>query len=140
MKGLDTLLELLSKHQPSEHPLTDEIAVFTATTDSFSKANTNASVSESLDRLAPVVTKALANGLRVRGYVSMIIDCPFEGKVNPERVREVTEKLAAMGCYEVSLGDTTGSGTPLGWERVLEEVGKSVEVGCLAVCSLAFFP
>jgi hydroxymethylglutaryl-CoA lyase len=134
MKGLDALLSFLSTSSAQgKKPLTDEIAVFTATTDSFSLANTNATVSESLERLQAVTRKALQNGLRVRGYVSMVIDCPWEGSVDPSRVREVTEKLISMGCYEVSLGDTTGSGTPLKWERMLREVNKSVEMELLAV-------
>lgn len=131
MKGLDGVLALLEANKPHQ-PLTDEIAVFTATTDSFTKANTNCTVNESLERLAPVVKKALQNGLRVRGYISMIIDCPFEGKVDPARVREVSEKLLELGCYQISLGDTTGSGTPMTWEKAIREVNKSVEMELLA--------
>lgn len=133
MKGLDSVLALLEATKGSSHgSLTDEVSVFTATTDSFTKANTNCTVQESLVRLAPVIKKALHNGLRVRGYVSMIIDCPFEGKVDPAKVREVSEKLVEMGCYQVSLGDTTGSGTPLSWEKAIREVNKSVEMEMIA--------
>jgi len=132
MKGLDGVLTLLDSTKGTTAPLTDEIAIFTATTDSFTKANTNVTVTESLERLAPVVKKALQNGLRVRGYISMIIDCPFEGKVDPSRVREVSEKLLELGCYQISLGDTTGSGTPLTWERAIREVNKSVEMDMIA--------
>jgi hydroxymethylglutaryl-CoA lyase len=134
MKGLEGVLALLdSTKGASNTPVTDEISIFTATTDSFTKANTNCTVAESLIRLTPVVKKALHNGLRVRGYVSMIIDCPFEGKVDPVKVREVSEKLVEMGCYQVSLGDTTGSGTPLSWEKAIREVNKSVEMDMIAV-------
>lgn len=136
MKGLDSLLSLLQS-EPTSVPLTDEIAIFTATTDSFARANTNCTVSESIDRLTPVVERALSSGLRVRGYVSMVIVCPFEGKVSPEKVREVTEKLLEMGCYEVSLGDTVGMGTPKDWEDMLNDVTRSVNVTKLAV-SLCF--
>jgi hydroxymethylglutaryl-CoA lyase len=136
MKGLDGVLTLLDSTKGTTAPLTDEIAIFTATTDSFTKANTNVTVAESLERLQPVVKKALHNGLRVRGYVSMIIDCPFEGKVDPAKVREVSEKLLEMGCYQISLGDTTGSGTPLTWEKAIREVNKSVEMEMIAVSSL----
>ncbi|KZS96815.1 aldolase [Sistotremastrum niveocremeum HHB9708] len=131
MKGLDSLLSLLQSSTSSE-PLTDEIAVFTATTDSFARANTNCTVAESIERLAPVVERAISAGLRVRGYVSMVIVCPFEGKVVPARVREVTQKLLEMGCYEVSLGDTVGMGTPKDWEDMLNDVTGSVNVSTLA--------
>jgi len=112
MKGLETLLTLLSSHPstPTSQPLTDEIAIFTAASDGFNKANTNSTVSESLARLAPVVQRALENGLRVRGYVSTVITCPYDGDVEPRRVRDVARELVEMGCYEVSLGDTVGLG------------------------------
>jgi len=132
MKGLDGVLALLDTTKESTQPLTDEVSIFTATTNSFTKANTNCTVAESLDRLAPVVEKALQSRLRVRGYISMIIDCPFEGKVNPSTVREVSEKLVQMGCYQISLGDTTGSGTPYLWEKVIAEVNKSVGMEMIA--------
>jgi hydroxymethylglutaryl-CoA lyase len=133
-KGLDNLLALLSSHShPHSPPPTDEIAVFTAATDAFSKANTNATVTESLARLAPVVHKARAHGLRVRGYVSVVVACPYTGAVNPEDVKTVARALLDMGCYEVSLGDTVGMGTPAQVRNMLEVVtggqgGLPVEV------------
>ncbi|KAI9513483.1 hypothetical protein F5148DRAFT_1156023 [Russula earlei] len=109
-KGLENVLHLLAAH-PFKPPI-DEIAVFTAATDAFSLANTNVTVAESLKRLARVVRRALEKGIRVRGYVSVVITCPYSGKVDYKNVRDVTKELLDMGCYEVSLGDTTGTGNP----------------------------
>ena len=109
-KGLESVLSLLAAH-PDKPPI-DEIAVFTAATDAFSLANTNATVADSLKRLARVVRGALDKGIRVRGYVSVVITCPYSGRVDYKSVRDVTRELLDMGCYEVSLGDTTGTGNP----------------------------
>ena len=109
-KGLQSVVSLLAAH-PDKPPI-DEIAVFTAATDAFSMANTNVTVADSLKRLAHVVQGALDKGIRVRGYVSVVITCPYSGKVDYKRVRDVTKELLDMGCYEVSLGDTTGTGNP----------------------------
>lgn len=112
-KGLHTLLELLSSHSSSNSPPpTDEIAIFTSATDAFSLSNTNCTVIQSLARLEEVARLALESGLRVRGYVSVVVVCPFSGRVDVRRVREVVKALVGMGCYEVSLGDTTGMGSP----------------------------
>ncbi|KAG8735889.1 hypothetical protein FRC10_010031 [Ceratobasidium sp. 414] len=132
MKGLDALLALLSQHPSASPSLTDEIAVFTAASDGFNKANTNSTVAESLVRLAPVVQRALENGLRVRGYVSAVISCPYDGETDPKKVRDVARELVQMGCYEVSLGDTVGTGTPASMVAMLNEVVKDVPVGLLA--------
>jgi len=104
---------------PRRKPPIDEIAVFTAATDAFSLANTNATVADSLKRLEPVVRGALDKGIRVRGYVSVVITCPFGGKADHRRVRDVTRELLDMGCYEVSLGDTTGTGNPTSVSEML---------------------
>lgn len=90
----------------------EEIAVFGAASESFSQKNINCSIAESLERFRPVVDRAQAAGVRVRGYVSCVLGCPYEGEVAPAAVAEVSERLAAMGCYEISLGDTIGTGTP----------------------------
>jgi len=139
-KGLDNLLDLLSTYpptpsrsQPQAPPPTDEIAIFTAATDAFAQANTNTTIATSLERLAPVARAALDRGLRVRGYVSVVITCPYSGQVDYKKVREVTEALIGMGCYEVSLGDTVGTGTPAAISEMLEEVKKGVPVEKLAV-------
>ena len=89
-----------------------EIAVFTAASESFAQKNTNCSITESLDRIAPVCAAAHANGIKVRGYVSCVLGCPYEGEVDAGRVASLAGHLKAMGCYEISLGDTIGVGTP----------------------------
>lgn len=135
-RGLDNLLSLLSSHVPDASggiPLTDEISIFTAATDAFTQANLNTTTAESLARLAPVAQKALGHGLRVRGYVSVVIVCPYSGQVDYRKVRDVAKELIDMGCYEVSLGDTVGMGTPMQVAAMLEEVKKSVPVEKLAV-------
>ncbi|TFK67616.1 aldolase [Pluteus cervinus] len=132
-KGLENLLELLSTHSNSPVPLTDEIAIFAAASDAFTKANLNlATIAESLARLEPVARAALDKGLRVRGYVSVVVHCPFSGKVDPKVVKDVTAALRNMGCYEVSLGDTVGRARPHEVAEVLEEVKKVVPVNMLA--------
>ena len=147
-RGLRTLLELLERYpaQPFQQPLTDEISVFTATTDSFARKNLNCTVAESLKKLERVTRTALDNKLRIRGYLSMVIVCPSEGKTDPKRVREVTKGLVDMGCYEVSLGDTVGQGRPHEVAEMLEEVKKDIPVDKLAVsfslylkCHAVFF-
>ncbi len=90
----------------------DEIAVFGSASEGFSKANINASIAESIERFVPVIEAAKAIGLPVRGYVSCVTDCPYDGKVAPESVARVAKMLFELGCYEVSLGDTIGQGTP----------------------------
>lgn len=131
-KGLDGVTALLAAH-PVSPPLTDEISIFTAATDAFTRANLNTTTAESLARLAPVARAALDHGLRVRGYVSVVIACPYSGQVDYVRVRDVAKALIDMGCYEVSLGDTVGMGTPHQVAEMLEEVQKSIDVGQLAV-------
>jgi hydroxymethylglutaryl-CoA lyase len=122
LKGLETLLSLLSSLSPSDPPITDEIAIFTASSDTFNLRNTNATVQQSLERLSPVVELALKNNLRVRGYVSTVITCPYEGPTEPKKVAQVTKDLVDMGCYEVSLGDTVGTGTPMTIGNMLDSV------------------
>ncbi len=90
----------------------DEIAVFGAASESFSQRNTNCSIDEGLSRFAPVIKTAQAEGLKVRGYVSVVVDCPYEGPVDPQKVAQVSDALMQMGCYEISLGDTIGKATP----------------------------
>ncbi|KZO89785.1 3-hydroxy-3-methylglutaryl-CoA lyase [Calocera viscosa TUFC12733] len=112
---------------------TDEIAVFTAASESFNKANLNCTIADSVTMLTPVVEQALAKSLRVRGYVSTVVGCPFEGAVAPERVRELAKILIDLGCYEVSLGDTIGVGNPVTFGRMLNEVAKDVPLSKLGV-------
>lgn len=128
-KGLESLLSLLSSRKassPTSIPPTDEIAIFAAASEAFSKANTNCSISESLKRLDKVCSKALSEGLKVRGYVSVIAGCPFSGDVDPKIVADLSKRLLEMGCYEISLGDTVGFGTP---SKVLEVLDSCFKVG-----------
>jgi len=110
----------------------EEIAVFAAATEAFSKRNTNCSIAESFERFEPVCKAALDHGLRVRGYVSVVLGCPYEGEVEPEGVAEVSKRLLDLGCYEVSLGDTIGTGTAAKAQRMIETVAKKVPVEKLA--------
>lgn len=110
-----------------------EIAVFGAASESFSRKNINCSIDESLERFSPVVERALSSGMRVRGYVSCVLGCPYEGSIAPGAVAAVARALAAMGCYEVSLGDTIGVGTPLQARRLIERVARDVPVERLAL-------
>lgn len=112
MRGLEGLEALLAKYKDSDRKPTNEIAIFTAATESFCQANTNCSIAESLERLEKVTQRALDQGLKVRGYVSVVAGCPYEGFVDPAEVGLVSRALLDMGCYEVSLGDTIGAGTP----------------------------
>ncbi len=90
----------------------DEVAIFGSASEGFSRANINASIAESLERFAPVAAAARADGVPVRGYVSCVTDCPYDGPTPPARVAAVVQRLLEMGCYEISLGDTIGRGTP----------------------------
>ncbi|KAJ7236870.1 hypothetical protein B0H12DRAFT_1139765 [Mycena haematopus] len=130
-RGLDDVTKVLALN-PESPPLTDEISIFTAATDAFTRANLNTTTAESLERLAPVASAARDRGLRVRGYVSVVIACPYSGQVDYARVRDVAKALIDMGCYQVSLGDTVGMGTPAQVSEMLEEVKKSVPVEKLA--------
>jgi hydroxymethylglutaryl-CoA lyase len=110
----------------------DEIAVFASASEGFSKANVNASIAESLERFAPVLAAARHIDLPVRGYVSCVTDCPFDGAVAPAAVAAVADRLFAMGCYEVSLGDTLGQATPDSIARMLLAVREVVPATRLA--------
>ncbi|WP_157266784.1 hydroxymethylglutaryl-CoA lyase [Azohydromonas aeria] len=109
-----------------------EVAVFAAASETFSQKNINCSVAESLQRFEPVMEAARIAGVKVRGYVSCVVACPYEGPVAPARVAEVAARLHGMGCYEVSLGDTIGTGTPASVTAMLEAVAARVPVGQLA--------
>ncbi len=109
-----------------------EVAVFGAASESFSQKNINCSIAESLERFVPVVEAAKAAGIRVRGYVSCVLGCPYEGEIAPEAVASVAATLYAMGCYEVSLGDTIGVGTPGKTRRMLDVVARQVPMDKLA--------
>lgn len=116
LKGLEAALE----------SGVEEVAVFAAASEAFSQRNINCSIAGSLARFAPVVEYARSHQVRVRGYVSCVLGCPYEGEVAPEQVARVARELAAMGCYEVSLGDTIGTGTAGATRRLFEVVGHEV--------------
>jgi hydroxymethylglutaryl-CoA lyase len=111
----------------------DEVAVFASASESFSRKNINCSIADSLERFAPVVAAARADGVRVRGYVSCVLGCPYQGEVGPRAVAEVARALDRLGCYQVALGDTIGTGTPGQMRRVLEAVASDVPLDRLAV-------
>jgi hydroxymethylglutaryl-CoA lyase len=106
----------------------EEVAVFGAASETFSRKNINCSIDESLERFAPVVEAAKAQRMRVRGYISCVAGCPYEGEVKPAAVADLANKLYRMGCYEVSLGDTIGVGTPKKIRAVIEAVAKKVPI------------
>lgn len=110
----------------------DEVAIFGAASESFSQKNINCSIAESLTRFAPVVERAREDGVQVRGYISCVLGCPYEGNVAPEAVAEVAKTLFKMGCYEVSLGDTIGTGTPTKAAAMIDAVSQHVPVEYLA--------
>ncbi|MCX4149953.1 MULTISPECIES: hydroxymethylglutaryl-CoA lyase [Paraburkholderia] len=122
LKGLEAALEAKC----------DEVAVFAAASETFSQKNINCSIAESIDRFAPVLERALREGVRVRGYVSCVLGCPFDGEIDPHQVALVASGLYQMGCYEISLGDTIGTGTPLNARRMIEACAKDVPVSALA--------
>ena len=110
----------------------DEVAIFASASEGFSQANLNCSIDQSLERFAPVAEAAKADGILLRGYVSVVTDCPFDGPTPPAQVARVAAALRAMGCYEISLGDTIGHGTPDTIRAMLEAVLTEVPAGQLA--------
>ncbi len=123
LKGLDAAIDSGTR----------EIAIFAAASESFSQRNINASIGDSLKRLRAVAEKAVAHGIKVRGYVSCALGCPYEGDVDGAAVAAVGAALHDMGCYEVSLGDTIGVGTPLKTQSMLTAVAGRVPIQQLAV-------
>jgi len=110
-----------------------EVAVFTAASEAFNRRNINAGIEESLRRIAEVADLARTEDLRIRGYVSCVLGCPYQGHVDPATVVEVSERLVALGCYEVSLGDTIGVGTPLAARALVETVAERIGVSRIAL-------
>lgn len=122
LKGLEAALEVGAT----------EVAVFAAASEAFSQKNINCSIAESIERFVPVVELAKQHGVAVRGYVSCVLGCPYQGEVAPEQVAAVAKQLLDLGCYEISLGDTIGVGTPLKTQRMLEVVAQHVPMAQLA--------
>jgi isopropylmalate/homocitrate/citramalate synthase len=110
-----------------------EVAVFAAASESFSQRNINCSIEESLKRFEPIFAEAKKHNVRIRGYVSTVVACPYEGWVAPEKTAFVAKRLADMGCYEISLGDTIGMGTPLRVTQMLRMVGQQIPLSMMAV-------
>jgi hydroxymethylglutaryl-CoA lyase len=110
-----------------------EVAVFTAASETFNHKNINAGIDESFDRILAVTDRARSADLRVRGYVSCVLGCPYEGDVDPAAVIRVAERLAEAGCYEVSLGDTIGAGTPVRARELVRAVADSIGLDKVAV-------
>jgi hydroxymethylglutaryl-CoA lyase len=109
-----------------------EVAIFGAASEAFSRKNINCSIAESLERFRPVVSAAQASNMRVRGYISCVLGCPYEGDIDPQRVAEVAAALHDMGCYEISLGDTIGVGTPARAKAMIEACARRVPIERLA--------
>ncbi|MCC7038351.1 MAG: hydroxymethylglutaryl-CoA lyase [Alphaproteobacteria bacterium] len=109
-----------------------EIAVFAAASESFSQKNINCSIAESIERFKPVIDEAKKHGIAVRGYVSCVLGCPYEGEIAPEAVVHVAKELFGLGCYEISLGDTIGTGTPVKTRLLLQAVKKEIPVQHIA--------
>lgn len=122
MKGLEQALECGAR----------QVAVFGAASESFSQKNINCSIEESLERFRPVVSHALENNVKVRGYVSCVLGCPYEGDIAPYQVLKVSNALLEMGCYEISLGDTIGVGTAASTQRLLDVMCQAISVEQLA--------
>ena len=153
MAGSDEVFEVINAEIQSAHPDTlfsaltpnefgvdraiecglKEVAVFAAASEQFSQKNINCSIQESLERFMPVITKAQSADIRVRGYVSCVLGCPYEGQVSPTLVATISQQLLDMGCYEVSLGDTIGVGTPASTSMLLNELLDSIPTNKLAV-------
>tara|TARA_B100000446_G_scaffold105107_1_gene98420 strand:+ start:345 stop:1250 length:906 start_codon:yes stop_codon:yes gene_type:complete len=123
MKGYERAIEVKA----------DEVAIFAAASEGFSQKNINCSIDESLQRFEPIMSAAREAGVKVRGYVSCVVGCPYDGDIAPEKVVDVTQKLLDMGCYEVSLGDTIGVGTPASIGRLLDLCLESIPADRLAV-------
>lgn len=110
-----------------------EVSIFTAASETFNQKNSNCSIAGSIERFKPVVALATKHDIRVRGYISTAIGCPYEGPIAPEAVARVAKELADLGCYEISLGDTIGVGTPVKAQRMLAAVAAEVPIQKLAV-------
>ncbi len=109
------------------------ISVFAAASEGFSRANINCSIAESIERFKPVIARAKADRVKVRGYVSCVLGCPFDGEIQPQAVADVAKELWDLGCYEISLGDTIGVGTPQKAKQMLRAVARDVPIAHLAM-------
>lgn len=133
--GIDypVLVPNLKGYERAREVGADEIAVFTAASEAFNRKNINASIDESIERFEPVMERASADGVRVRGYVSTVLGCPYQGDVPIRDVVRVARRLHDLGCHEISLGDTIGVGTPVKARAMFEAVAAEVPMSALAV-------
>ncbi|MCB6184665.1 hydroxymethylglutaryl-CoA lyase [Leeia sp. TBRC 13508] len=122
LQGLEAAIEAGAK----------EIAIFTATSDSFTQKNIQCTVAESIQRFIPVINECLRHNIAIRGYLSTVIDCPYEGPITPARTADIAQQLLDLGCYQISLGDTIGTGTPERVKRMLVTVQKNIPAKLLA--------
>ncbi|MDX8522767.1 hydroxymethylglutaryl-CoA lyase [Mesorhizobium dulcispinae] len=120
------LVPNLKGYEAARAAVVSEVAVFASASETFSRRNINCSIAESLERFQPVLAAASADGIPVRGYVSCVTDCPYEGSISPVAVAKIATELLKMGCYEISLGDTIGHGTPTTIAAMLDAVLKEV--------------
>jgi len=111
----------------------EEVAVFAAASEAFSQKNINCSISESIERFRPLIHEAVASGITVRGYISCVMGCPYQGKVDTEKVADLAETMSNMGCREISLGDTIGIGTPLQAQNLVKTVNQCVPLDQIAL-------
>ncbi|MCA3664426.1 MAG: hydroxymethylglutaryl-CoA lyase, partial [Methylobacterium sp.] len=130
--GYAVLTPNLKGYEGARAARADEVAIFASASEGFSRKNINCAIAESLQRFEPVVAAAKADGMPVRGYISCVVECPYDGPTPPGKVAEVASALFGMGCYEVSLGDTIGKATPEGIARMLDAVAKAVPPAKLA--------
>ncbi|MFY8156672.1 MAG: hydroxymethylglutaryl-CoA lyase [Rhabdaerophilum sp.] len=130
--GYAVLTPNLKGYEGARAARADEVAIFASASEGFSRKNINCSIAESLQRFEPVVAAAKADGMPVRGYISCVVECPYDGPTPPGKAAEVASALFGMGCYEVSLGDTIGKATPEGIARMLDAVAKAVPPAKLA--------
>ncbi|RUS70748.1 hypothetical protein EGW08_021493 [Elysia chlorotica] len=133
LKNIEVTSFVSPKWVPQVAAGAEEVAIFGAASESFAKKNINCSVDESFERFRKVTEAAKKENVLVRGYVSCVLGCPYEGDVKPEKVAEICKKLEDMGCYEISLGDTIGVGTPGAMKQLLTEVSRLVPLSKIAV-------
>lgn len=131
--GYPVLVPNLQGYERARAVGAEEVAVFTAASEAFNRKNINASIDESIDRFTPVLDRARADGVKVRGYVSTVLGCPYQGDVPVDDVVRVAARIHALGCYEISLGDTIGIGTPAKARAMLRAVAGVVPMSALAV-------
>ena len=124
--GYAVLTPNLKGYEGARAAKADEVAIFASASEGFSRKNINCSIAESLQRFEPILAAAKADGMPVRGYISCVVECPYDGPTPPGKAAEVASALFGMGCYEVSLGDTIGKATPEGIARMLDAVAKAV--------------